>query len=317
MNSADSRIGVLLINVGTPDSTDVGDVRRYLREFLSDPRVIDINPVGRWLLLNLIVLPTRPAKSAEAYKQIWTPEGSPLLLNGQALADGLAKALGDRFEVRLGHRYGNPSIVKAMDHYRALGIDRIVLFPLYPQYAASSTGTSLEHVYALSGERWSVPHLSVVQPFYDDPGFVSACAEIGRPILDEMKPDQVLFSYHGLPQRHVSRCDDTGSHCLVASTCCDQIVQANRNCYRAQCFANARLMAAELALPDGQWTVAFQSRLGRTPWIKPYTDEVIPELARKGRKRMAVFVSSFVADCLETLEEIGMRAKADFLAAGG
>ncbi len=309
--------GVILINVGTPGSTSTADVRKYLAEFLSDPRVIDINPVARWFLLHLAILRTRPAKSAEAYEQIWTDEGSPLMIHGQALATRMGEALGDGFEVLLAHRYGSPSIESVLDRLRADGIDRIVLFPLYPQYAASSTGTSLEKVFELAGARWTVPNFAVVPPFYDDEGFLDAIVALGRPVIDDLNADHVLFSYHGLPERHVSRCDDTRSHCLKSDACCDAIVSANRNCYRAQCYANARALAARLGLDDGGWSVAFQSRMGRTPWIKPYTDHVIPELARGGTKRLAVFVSSFVADCLETLEEIGIRAAADFEAAGG
>ncbi len=310
-------IGVLLINVGTPDAPEVPEVRRYLRQFLSDPYVIDINPVARWLLLNLIILPRRPAKSAAAYRKVWLPEGSPLTVHGQAMATRLEAALGGDYKVLLGHRYGNPSMESSLQQFRDAGIDRIILFPLYPQYAASSTGTSLRRVFELLGDQWTVPQFSVVSPFYDDPGFIDAITRIGTPIFEDMKPDRVLFSYHGLPERHVTRCDDSGAHCLASPTCCDAIVQANRNCYKAQSYANARLLAASMSLDDDAWSVSFQSRLGRTPWIKPYTDLVVNELAEQGVKKLLVFVSSFVADCLETLEEIGIRAQEDFIAHGG
>ena len=312
-------IGVLLVNVGTPDAPDAGAVRKYLREFLGDPRVLDINPVGRWLLLNLIILPRRPAQSAEAYRKVWTDEGSPLLLHSEALAAALQKALGETYRVKVGMRYGNPSLAHAMDTFRNEGLERFVVFPLYPQYAASSTGTSVSEIYRLVGQRWNVPAVSVVAPFYDDAGMIACFASIGREVIDEVDADHVLFSFHGLPERHIRKSDETGEHCLRMDECCAAMGHANRYCYRAQCYETARRLARELGLPPGEdgWSVTFQSRLGRTPWIRPYTDEVIVELARQGTRRLAVFCPAFVADCLETLEEIGLRAEADFKAAGG
>jgi len=317
MSINNQKTGVLLINVGTPDSPEPGDVRRYLRQFLSDPRVIDINPIGRWLLLNLVILPFRPKKSGEAYRQIWRKEGSPLRIYCEEIKDGLQNALGDDYCVELGMRYGNPSLEKALNSFHSQGIDRLVLFPLYPQYAASSTGTSLEEIYRLVGQRWNVPDITTVSPFYDDEGFIDAVKEVGNPVLAKANADHILFSFHGLPERHMRKSDESGSHCLTSPNCCDKIVAANRNCYKAQCYVTARMAAEAMGLEEGKWSVAFQSRLGRTPWIQPYTDEVIPELAEKGCKRMVVFCSAFVADCLETLEEIGIRAKEDFIEAGG
>ena len=309
--------GLLLINLGTPEEPTSAAVRRYLREFLSDPRVLDINPVGRFLLLNLIILPFRPARSAEAYRIIWSERGSPLLYHSQDLVPLVRERLGPDWHVELAMRYGEPSIAAALDRFREAGIDRVVVFPLYPQYASSSTGSSLEAVFHEAGQRWNVPHLSVVEAFYDDPGMIEAFTATGRPVIESIKADHVLFSFHGLPERQVRKSDDTGSHCLAREGCCDRIVPANRNCYRAQCFATARLLAQSLGLGEGGYTVCFQSRLGRTPWIKPYTDQVLDELAAAGKKRLAVFCPAFVADCLETLEEIGIRAREQFLAAGG
>lgn len=312
-----NKIGVVLINVGTPDAPETPEVRRYLREFLSDPRVLDMNPVARWLLLNLVILPRRPAQSAEAYRKVWTDEGSPLTVFGQAFAKGLQSALGPDFTVILGHRYGNPSMQAALESLRVQGIDRIVAFPLYPQYAASSTGTSVERLYELIADRWNVPSFCVVPAFYDHPGFIGAFRVVGAEVLADFQPDHVLFSFHGLPERHMRKSDEVGDHCLASSTCCDAIGLANRNCYRAQCMSTARNLAAALEFePDG-WTVSFQSRLGKDPWIKPYTDHVVVDLAKRGVKKLAVFCPAFVADCLETLEEIGMRANEDFVAAGG
>ncbi len=309
--------GLLLINLGTPDEPKTGAVRRYLREFLSDPRVIDINPVGRFLLLNLIILPFRPAKSAEAYQQVWSERGSPLLHHGVDLAERVAEHMGTDWKVELAMRYGNPSIAAALGRFRDAGIDRIVVMPLFPQYASSSSGSAIEAVFREAGKLWNVPSISVVEPFYNDDGFIDAFAALGRSTIDSMKADHVLFSFHGLPERQVKKSDDTGRHCLASDSCCDQIVTANRNCYRAQCFVTARRLAQQLKLDPEDYTICFQSRLGRTPWIRPYTDEVLDELAKAGKKRLAVYCPAFVADCLETLEEIGLRAKEQFLAAGG
>ncbi len=308
--------GVLVVNLGSPDAPEPGPVRRYLREFLNDPRVIDVNPVGRFLLLNLFILPFRPKKSAAAYQKIWTPEGSPLIVHGRALVSGLRPRL-PGCHVELAMRYGSPSIPDALERLRAAGADRIVVFPLYPQYAASSTGSTLELIYREAAARWNTPSLAVVPPYYDEPGFVSSFAAIGRPLLEEHAPDHVLLSFHGLPERHMLKSDESGDHCLKREDCCAAIGMANRNCYRAQCLATARALTAELGLSDDRFTVCFQSRLGSTPWIRPYTDQVLVRLAQEGVKKLAVFCPAFTADCLETLEEIGMRAVFDFRAAGG
>jgi ferrochelatase len=309
--------GVLLINLGTPDAPETGAVRRYLREFLSDPRVLDIPPVGRAALLYGVILPFRPQKSAEAYRKIWMPEGSPLLVHGNALRDRLQDALGPGWVVELGMRYQSPSLGSAIEKLRARGVRELTVVPLYPQYASSSTGSSLEQVYRLVGKAWNVEGLRVLPPFYDRPAFLDAFADVGRLVLAEARPDHVLFSFHGLPERQVKKSDLTGAHCLARADCCDAQVPANRWCYRMQCFFTARALAQRLGLEAGKWTVTFQSRLGRTPWVKPYTDLVIPELARGGAKRLAVFCPAFVADCLETLEEIGIRGRDQFLSCGG
>ncbi|MBK7538455.1 MAG: ferrochelatase [Myxococcales bacterium] len=309
--------GLLLINLGTPEEPTPPAVRRYLREFLSDPRVIDINPVGRALLLNLIILPFRPKKSAHAYQAIWDKErGSPLFYHSRDLADAVAKAMGDDWKVELVMRYGSPSIPEGLDALRRAGVDHIVVLPLFPQYASSSTGTALARVFEVAGQQWNTPWLSVVPPFYEDPGFLRAFAAVARAHKVD-SADHVLMSFHGLPERHIRKSDPSGAHCLAQSSCCDRIVDANRNCYRAQCYATARGLAALLDLPADRYTVCFQSRLGRTPWIRPYTDEVIDQLAKAKTKHLAVLCPAFVADCLETIEEIGMRARQQFQAAGG
>jgi len=308
--------GLLLINLGTPDAPTSGAVRRYLREFLSDPRVIDLNSLGRWLLLNLVILPTRPRRSAAAYRQIWGPDGSPLLHHSRELAREVGSRL-DGVQVELAMRYGNPSIRSALGRLRDGGVRELIVLPLYPQYAASSTASSLEKVYALLGESWDVLPVKVVPPFFDQPGFVSAFAQVARPALEASRAEHVIFSFHGLPERQIRKSDPSGAHCLASAGCCDRIQAENRGCYRAQCFHTARSIAGQLRLQAERYSVSFQSRLGRTPWIKPYTDLWVIELARRGVKRVAVICPAFVADCLETLEEIGIRGRESFKSAGG
>jgi protoporphyrin/coproporphyrin ferrochelatase len=309
--------GLLLINLGTPDEPTTPAVRRYLREFLSDPRVIDINPVGRALLLHGVILRTRPAKSAHAYRAIWDPQrGSPLLAYSKDLAAAVAARLGDAWRVELAMRYGSPSIERGMTRLREAGVDRVVVLPLYPQYAASSTATSVARVMELASRGWDTLPIDIVPAFYDDEGFLGAFAAVGKPALASARPDHVLFSFHGLPERQIRKSDPTKQHCL-RDGCCDRITAANQSCYRAQCFATARALAARLGIAADGYTVCFQSRLGRTPWITPHTDVLLDELAKAGKKRLAVFCPAFVADCLETLEEIGIRAREQFKAAGG
>jgi len=310
--------GVLLINLGTPDSTETGAVRRYLRQFLSDPRVLDIPAIGRWALLNLVILPFRPKQSAEAYRQIWTDQGSPLRIFTSKLTERVGRLLGEGHDVRYAMRYQNPSVRSALEAFDRKSITRLVVVPLYPQYASSSTGSVLEEVYREAGRLWNAPSLTVVPPFYDHPVFQEAQAAVYREHLGDLSRfDHFLISFHGLPERHVTKCDKTGAHCLAHPGCCDAIVPANRYCYRAHAFASARDLAGRLGIDPSDYTVAFQSRLGRTPWIKPYTDEVLEELPEKGVKRLAVLIPSFTADCLETLEEIAIRGKESFEEAGG
>ena len=310
--------GLLLINLGTPDSPNTKDVRKYLREFLSDPRVITVPAPIRWMLLNLIILPTRPKQSAEAYKEIWDDKtGSPLLHHGKTLQAGVANALGDDWHVEFAMRYGNPNIESAFNRFDEGSVDKIVVFPLYPQYASSSTGSTLEKVYSYSASQNRVVSLNVIEDFFADPHFIGASTEIMKPQLAAFEPDHVLFSYHGLPESHMNDVDPTKSHCLKSPNCCDALIPANRRCYRAQCVATTKQLQKTLDLSDDQCTLAFQSRLGRQPWIKPYTDEELPRLAATGIKNLAVVCPAFVADCLETLEEIGIRAKEDWLKAGG
>ncbi|HVE81779.1 MAG TPA: ferrochelatase [Myxococcales bacterium] len=311
------RRGLLLVNLGTPEDPTTPAVRRYLREFLSDPRVLDLSPLGRWLLLNLVILPIRPARSAEAYRKVWTKGGSPLLVHSRRLAEAVADAVVGDFVVSLAMRYGRPSIPEGLEALRRAKVESVTVLPLYPQEAASSTSSTLARVYQLAAEGWDAVPLRVVPPFFDSRGFLDAFAEVGRPVLAESRPEHVLFSFHGLPERHVRRTAGEPSPCRFDQGCCARLGPDNARCYRAQCFHTARELAGRLGLPEGGFSVAFQSRLGRTPWIQPFTDRLLVELPARGVKRVAVMVPSFVADCLETLEEIGLRGAESFRAAGG
>jgi protoporphyrin/coproporphyrin ferrochelatase len=308
--------GILLLNLGTPDSTSVADVRRYLQEFLMDGYVIDINPLFRFLLVHGIILRTRPKKSAEAYKKIWTNRASPLLFHSQDLTTLIQKNFTGT-TVELAMRYGNPSIETALKKLKAAGVTSVLAVPLYPQYALASTESSVHKIKEQAQKVCPEINFTFYPAFYDNPHYIEAVAQTGTEIIQKFKPDFYLMSFHGVPERHVKKTDPSGQHCLADKTCCDRITEANKNCYKAQSYATARVLATKLNLNQNQWSVAFQSRLGITPWISPYTDIVLKELADKGMKRLAVFCPSFVADCLETLEEIQIRAKEDFIRFGG
>lgn len=308
--------GVLLLNLGTPASPRVSDVRRYLAEFLSDPRVIDLPAPARWLLLHLWILRFRPRRSAAQYASVWRAEGSPLLFHSRALASALSEELGAAFKVELAMRYGTPGIAAAMENLLRADVRKIIVFPLFPQSASSSTGSALAKVFEIAGAMWNVPVLETAPEFFDDPGFTSAWKAVIEPRLAEFRPDYVLFSFHGLPERHLRKSDATG-RCLATAGCCEAIGPANRACYRAQCAATTRALARALSLAPNTHSMAFQSRLGREPWIHPYTDHVLPELRGRGVRRLAVVCPSFVADCLETVEEIGIRAREQWRQVGG
>jgi ferrochelatase len=300
-------VGILLINLGTPDDPSTSAVRRYLREFLMDGRVLDINFFARAALVNLVIAPFRAPKSAHAYQQIWSEDGSPLLAHSQALARAMQAALGQGFQVALGMRYGRPSLESALGELA--DCERVIALPLYPQYASASTGTALERLYQLAAEGLVVPSIAVVPPFYEHPAFIDAVAAVARPQITD--DDFVLFSYHGLPERQLPCTPCEGA------TVCPAPVGDRTHCYRAQCYATTRALVERLGL-EGRHTVSFQSRLGSTPWIRPYTDEIIEDLVgEQGHRRIVVLSPSFVSDCLETLEEIGIRLRAQFTEAGG
>jgi ferrochelatase len=302
------RRGVLLVNLGTPDAPETAAVRRYLREFLMDGRVVDIPTPLRWMLVNLVIAPFRSPKSAHAYRSIWTPAGSPLRVYSEALTAGVAARVDG--PVVLAMRYGTPSIADAV---AKLGdVDRIVVVPLYPQYASSTTGSVLEEVYRVLGGRVWVPPVDVLAPFHADPGFLDAQARLARPLVDGA--DHVVFSYHGLPVRQVRAAAPT---CQLGACCEPGPSGVPAWCYRAQSLATTRALAERLDLAPTRFSTTFQSRLGQAEWLTPATDTAIVGLAKAGVKRLAVLCPSFVSDCLETLEEIGVRAREEFVAHGG
>jgi protoporphyrin/coproporphyrin ferrochelatase len=317
MSGEPAPIGVLLLQLGTPDSTSVSDVRTYLREFLSDPRVLDIPAPARAVLLNAVILPFRPRRSAEAYEKIWTEAGSPLTVHTETLVREVQEILGDGYRVAFGMRYRNPSIASAVARLEIDGCERFVVLPLFPQYASAAGGSAAAKALEAFAGRWNVPAVDALGDFHEDPGFVAAAAGIARPLLDEFEPDHVLFSYHGLPEKQVKKSDPTGEWCLTRPGCCETITAANRFCYRAQCHATTRALAKELGLEEGEHSTTFQSRLAGQKWIEPYTDVELPRLHAAGVRRLAVLTPSFVADCLETLEEIGIRGRNQWTALGG
>jgi protoporphyrin/coproporphyrin ferrochelatase len=310
--------GVLLINLGTPASPSRRDVRRYLREFLSDPHVIDIPAIARWLLLNLLILPLRPFKSSKAYQAIWSKQGSPLLVESINLSKKLQRALGPAFHVTLGMRYQRPSIETALMELKQSGCDDVLIIPLYPQYALSTTHSSIEKTEAVLNKIDYHPNITTIKSFYNHPEFIEAYANIIQPVLDQHDVDVILFSYHGLPVRHIEKvhCQHLNKHCQDSKPC-PIVTQQNQHCYRAQCYATTRAIIKKLQLEPSQYRNAFQSRLGRTPWIQPYTDNMLTELAQQGIKNIAIVCPAFVADCLETLEEIGMQAQEQWKRLGG
>lgn len=311
-----SKKGILLINLGSPDSTSVADVRKYLREFLMDGRVLDTPWPIRWCVVNLAILPTRPAQSAEAYEKIWTSEGSPLIVTSRHLQEELQHRVSEDFVVELAMRYQNPSIGSAITKLKQQGIEEVLVFPLFPHYAMSSFETAVVMAQELAAQIAPGMRLKIAEPYYNDSDYIAALVASAKSYLGEPY-DHLLFSFHGLPERHLRKSDPTGKHCLMTPNCCETPCAAHATCYRAQCFATVRAFVKESGIPEDKYSVAFQSRLGRDPWLKPYTDFELARLAGEGVKKMLVICPAFVSDCLETLEEIAMRGKETFLEAGG
>ncbi len=288
--------GVLLINLGTPSAPTKRAVGKYLREFLSDPRVIELPAILRSILVNMIIVPFRSAKSAHAYASIWQDDGSPLLSNSKALQAALQQELGATYNVALGMRYGNPSITDAFTQLSTANIDKLVIVPLFPQYASATNGSALEYALQCIAERNVILPFTVISDFYNNPHYITAQSAVIKPYL-EQEYDFLLLSYHGLPQK--------------------QLVNPGVDCYSTRCLQSAQLITQELGVTRSKWLATFQSRLGKLEWIKPYTDAALIELRERGVQKILIACPSFVADCLETLEEIGIRAKQDWIAMGG
>ncbi|HEY0677298.1 MAG TPA: ferrochelatase [Chitinophagaceae bacterium] len=314
--AATSRRGIVLMNLGSPDSTEVRDVRRYLNEFLMDERVIDIPYLVRVLLVKGIIVPFRAPKSAAAYRSIWTKEGSPLIVITKQLQDALQLQVAETVEIAM--RYGDPSPAHAFDSLmkKVKDLEEVVLVPMYPHYAMSSYETAVVYAEEIYRKKKYPFRLTVVKPYYDDPVYLNALAESMRPYLSR-EFEHVLFSYHGVPERHIYKGDVTGQHCLKTINCCEVESPAHRQCYRHQCLVTTKLVADKLNLKPGQFSHSFQSRLGRDEWLKPYTATRLQQLPGEGIKKLLVACPAFVSDCLETLEEIAEEGKEIFLHAGG
>jgi ferrochelatase len=307
------KTGVLVINLGTPDSPSVRDVRSYLSQFLNDPRVIDIAWILRKILVNLIIVPFRAPKSAMIYRKLWTANGSPLLYYSEQVRKLLQVELGNRYEVHLAMRYRNPSIPKVLEEMRKKNFDEIVVLPMFPQYASASTGSALQEVMQVVGEWWVIPKIKLVSQYYDHPKFINAIVGRSRS-YDLAAYDHILFSYHGLPERQVDKVHPGGS--CSDYNCEHEVTAENKYCYKAACYATTRLIAEKLGLKRENYTVCFQSRLNEK-WLKPFSDEVVKECAKKGMKKLLVFSPAFTADCLETIIEIGQEYQDIFVEHGG
>jgi protoporphyrin/coproporphyrin ferrochelatase len=308
--------GIVLMNLGSPNSTSVADVRRYLNEFLMDERVIDMPYIARLLLVRGIIAPFRSPKSAAAYKTIWTKEGSPLIVFTKQLQSALQSQVEEPIEIAM--RYGDPSPQVAYDALmtKVQNLEEVVLVPMYPHYAMSSYETAVVYAQEIHKKKKYPFKLTVVRPYYNDEIYLDALAESIRPYLHQ-EYDHILFSYHGVPERHIFKGDVTGQHCLKTPNCCEVNSQAHAQCYRHQCLASTKLVANKLNIPTAKYSYSFQSRLGRDEWLKPYTALRLAEMPKEGIKKLLVACPAFVSDCLETLEEIAEQGKEIFLHAGG
>lgn len=307
--------GVLLVNLGTPDSPDRASVYRYLKQFLLDRRVIDYNWLARNLLVRGIIAPFRSGSSAKLYQKLWTEEGSPLKVYGERVAAGVQELLGEAYEVELAMRYQKPSIESAIDRLMKKQVGEIIIFPMFPQYAGATTGSVHDEVMRVFRNKEVIPNIRMINSYYDYEAMIDIFADNAR-TFDLASYDKIIFSYHGLPQRQLRKADDC-NHCLVKADCCQTISTINQFCYSAQCHATTQAIAKKLNLSKEQYITSFQSRLGPEEWAKPYTAKVIEEQAHAGAKRLLVFSPAFVADCLETIIEIGYEYQEEFEEMGG
>jgi len=308
--------GIILMNLGSPDSTSTKDVRKYLAEFLMDEKVIDIPYLIRLFLVRGIIVPTRAPKSAEAYETIWWKEGSPLIELTKQLQQAVQTSFDEPVEIAM--RYGNPSPKYAYDKLMKEhpGIEEVILFPLYPHFAMSSYETAVDYMKDIHAKYKYPFKLTTIKPYYNSPDYINAFATHIQSYLQK-DYDHILFSFHGIPERHLKKSDPTKQHCLITGDCCNVASVAHDTCYRHQCLTTMELTAKALNLPKEKYSYSFQSRLGRDPWLKPYTDFRLKDMPREGIKKLLVVCPAFVSDCLETLEEIAIRGKEDFMEAGG
>ena len=307
--------GVLLNNLGSPDSTELKDVKTYLDEFLMDERVIDIPYWKRYVLIKGIILNTRPKKSAAAYKKIWWDEGSPLVVISERFTEKLKKKID--IPVELAMRYGSMTMEQGIKNLVDKGVTEIFLAPLYPHYAMSSYETVVVKAEEILAEHYPHVKLDTLPPFYNEPDYIKAMSNNIANHLEGFDYDHILFSYHGIPERHIKKSDPTNSHCKIDGSCCERNSVAHHTCYRHQCFETTKAIAKELNLEEGTWSNSFQSRLLKDPWLKPYTDFELEKFPEMGKKKLAVITPAFVSDCLETLEEIAMEGEEEFFKAGG
>ncbi len=307
--------GVLLVNLGSPESPTAKDVKPYLDEFLMDKYVIDVPYLLRALLVRGIILQTRPKKSAEAYARIWTPEGSPLIVISKKMNQKVSKKV--NIPVALAMRYGTITILKGLQELHEKGVNEVMLFPLYPQHAMASTTTILVLAEALRQKHFPEMKFTTVPAFYNKPDYIKVLAESIKKHLEGFDYDHLLFSYHGIPKRHIRKTDITKSHCKIDRTCCSTPSPAHEFCYSHQCYETTKLVTEYLNIPKEKYSQTFQSRLAGDKWLTPYTDVEINKMPEKGIKKLAVVTPAFVSDCLETLEEIAMEANEQFLHHGG
>ncbi|WP_430614331.1 ferrochelatase [Flavobacterium sp. JP2137] len=307
--------GVLLVNLGSPKSPEPKDVKPYLDEFLMDERVIDLPYLYRALLVKGIILNTRPKKSAAAYKKIWWDEGSPLVVLSQRTQAKVADKMD--IPVVLAMRYGEPSIAQGLEKLHQQGVTDVFMIPLYPQFAMATTETIT--VLAESLRQKSYPQMSITSlpAFFHKKEYIAALSQSIKAHLENYDYDHLLFSYHGIPERHIKKSDITKSHCQIDGSCCNTPSPAHDYCYRHQCYATTKQVVETLQIPADRYSISFQSRLGRDKWLDPATDSTVNRLAAEGIKKLAIVTPAFVADCLETLEEIGMEARDEFLQRGG
>lgn len=303
------------MQLGTPDSASTRDVRKYLREFLMDARVIDVPYLLRQLLVNGIIANFRAPKSAKLYKEIWSEAGSPLLIHGKEVTKLLQKELGNDFVVELGMRYQNPPMKKALERFRKMKLDKIILLPLFPQFASSSTGSAFQKAMEIISKWEVIPSITAISSYYDQPEFIELWKQKGSKMLTD-NFDAFMFTFHGVPWRHIRK-TECGGNCQDGPKECALINSENHVCYRAQCFANARAVIDAIDLPKDKTIISFQSRLGKDPWLTPYTDETLVRFAKEGKKKVLVFSLSFTADCLETIHEVGTEYNELFQHNGG